>query len=279
MHVEPQPDPATFLERSASVRAREPVLTNVIGTVARMAADGRTFEQAWWWLVLDDSGEPVACAMRTAPWNIVLSPMSPDAAAALAAAVAVVDPELPGVTGPASVATAFAAALPGSRQLEVTMRDVVHVLDELVEPVGVRGAMAVAQPDDLATLVAWHEQFALDADVPMHDVETSVRTRLATGSLLWWTHDGQPVSMAGHTQPVEVPGGAVGRIGPVYTPREHRGHGYASALTAAVVRLLQPRCSVVMLFADATNPTSNGVYERIGFRPVDEVVEARLAPA
>jgi predicted GNAT family acetyltransferase len=33
-----------------------------------------------------------------------------------------------------------------------------------------------------------------------------------------------------------------------------------------------------MLFADAANPTSNGVYERLGFRPVAEVVEARLVP-
>lgn len=279
MRVERAVDAAEFLARSSSLRAREPVLTNVMGTVAQMVVAGREFEQQWWWLVLDEAGLPVGCAMRTAPWNLVLGPMPSAAAEALATAVPDADPELPGVSGPAAVAAAFAAAIPGGRSLDVTMRDVVLVLDELVDPVGVPGAMRVAEPSELDLLIAWHEQFAVDAKVPFHDLEGSVRTRLAARSLLWWTVDDEPVSMAGHTQPVEVPGGAVGRIGPVFTPSEHRGRGYASALTAGVVRLLQPSCSVVMLFADAENPTSNGVYERIGFRRVDEIVEATLGQA
>jgi len=199
------------------------------------------------------------------------------AAAALAAAVADADPLVPGVTGPDSLVRRFVAALPGGPRLEVTMRDVVRVLGTLVEPVGVPGEMVLARPEEMETLLSWHEQFARDAGLPMHDMEGSIRTRLDAGALLWWTVDGGHVSLAGHTQPVAVPGGSVGRIGPVFTPHEHRRHGYAAALTAAVVRRMQPRCSVVMLFADAENATSNGVYERLGFRAVAEIIEARLA--
>ena len=62
----------------------------------------------------------------------------------------------------------------------------------------------------------------------------------------------------------------------MYTPVEHRRHGYAAALTAAVARRLLTSCTVVMLFADAANATSNGVYERLGFRATGEMVEAEI---
>jgi predicted GNAT family acetyltransferase len=278
VRVELVADAAEFLRRSADLRAREPVLTNVIGTVVQGVADGRRYEQAWFWLVLDDDGEPVGCASRTAPWHLLLGPMPPSAAAALAGAVAEVDPDVPGVVGLADVAQEFVDALP-HRRMDVTMREVVRVLDELVEPVEVPGDASVAGADELPTLVEWHEQFAVDAGLPLHDVEQSIAARVGVGAMLWWTVDGIRVSMAGHTTPVAVPGGAVGRIGPVYTPAEHRRHGYAAALTAAVVRRLQPSCSVVMLFADAANATSNGVYERLGFRATGELVEASIVAA
>lgn len=280
MRVERVAGAAQFLSRSADVRSRLPVLTNVIGTVAQSVVAGRVYEQAWWWLVLDDDGSPVACAMRTAPWNLILGPMDEQAARALAGAVAAADPDVPGINGPQGAVLALAAALPGRPGLHVTMRELVHVLDRLVEPEGVPGVAVAAHAGELDQLLVWHEQFAVDAGLPAHDLEPSVTARLAVGGFLWWVVDGEQVSLAGHTQPVPVTGGgAVGRIGPVYTPVEHRRHGYASALTAAVVRRMQPACSVVMLFADAANATSNGLYERLGFRPVDEIVEGTLTPA
>jgi predicted GNAT family acetyltransferase len=279
VRVERVEDAAEFLRRTAALRASEPVLTNVIGTIAQGVVDGRRYDQAWWWVVLADDGTPVGCASRTAPWHLLLGPMPQEAAAALAPAVVDADPDLPGVVAHADVAEAFAAAVPGGRRLEVTMREVVRVLDELRQPAHVPGEVVAATHDELPLLLRWHAQFAKDAGLPSHDVEQSVAARLSVGGLLWWTVDGTHVSMAGHTAPVQVPGGAVGRIGPVYTPAQYRGRGYAAALTAAVVRRLQPLCSVVMLFADADNATSNGLYERLGFRSQGELVEALLVGA
>jgi predicted GNAT family acetyltransferase len=79
--------------------------------------------------------------------------------------------------------------------------------------------------------------------------------------------------MAGHAPLVDTPAGPVGRVGPVYTPPDLRRQGYGAAATAAVVASLEPRCALVMLYADAANPTSNGVYERLGFREAARVVE------
>jgi predicted GNAT family acetyltransferase len=68
------------------------------------------------------------------------------------------------------------------------------------------------------------------------------------------------------------------RIGPVYTPPEHREHGYASAVTAAAAAwaLAAGACHVV-LFTDLANPVSNSIYPRLGFRPVHDAVEFDLS--
>ena len=63
------------------------------------------------------------------------------------------------------------------------------------------------------------------------------------------------------------------RIGPVYTPQKRRGRGYASAATAALSRrLLESGAQEVLLYADLANPVSNSIYQRIGYRPVEDRV-------
>jgi hypothetical protein len=57
----------------------------------------------------------------------------------------------------------------------------------------------------------------------------------------------------------------------VYTPREHRRRGYATALVAEQSSwLLQSGHRACFLFTDLANPTSNAIYERIGYRRVGE---------
>ena len=73
---------------------------------------------------------------------------------------------------------------------------------------------------------------------------------------------GRTVSLAGHAG--ETPNGA--RVGPVYTPPELRGRGYASALTASLTERLLERRRFCFLFTDLANPTSNSIYQRIGYR-------------
>ena len=84
--------------------------------------------------------------------------------------------------------------------------------------------------------------------------------------------------LAGHAAVVVTPGAVVARVGPVYTPPEHRGKRYGSAVTAAVVEHLLPEVDAIMLYTDASNPTSNAIYERIGFHHVDDIVDLDLEP-
>jgi predicted GNAT family acetyltransferase len=77
----------------------------------------------------------------------------------------------------------------------------------------------------------------------------------------------QPVSLA----VVRLPVAGVSRIGPVYTPTTHRGNGYGSAVTAAAALWAREHSSDdVVLFADLANPTSNTIYQGIGFQPISD---------
>jgi predicted GNAT family acetyltransferase len=269
-------DARQFLAVTTAFRNAHPVQTNAIGTIALGVASGREYDQTWWWVVLEGD-TVIGCACRTAPYKLTLSPMPSSAAVALAHAVSEADLEVPGLGGPQTVVEAMLEALADPREQVVEMDDVVHVLGDFVPVVGVAGVARIATYADMNLLVPWFNQFRVDAEVPIvGDVIPNVRSRLDLGGMWIWEVDYQPVAMAGHAQLVETPGGKVGRIGPVYTPLEHRRQGYGAAVTAAVVEALLPQCSTVMLFADAHNPTSNAVYERLGFRVVARAVETAL---
>jgi predicted GNAT family acetyltransferase len=98
--------------------------------------------------------------------------------------------------------------------------------------------------------------------------------RIAEGDfLLWFDAEGVPVSVAGFTPIVA----GTARIGPVYTPPELRGRGYAGAVTAAAGQTLRDRgAAEVLLFTDLANPTSNALYQRIGYRAVTDRVRLDL---
>ena len=74
--------------------------------------------------------------------------------------------------------------------------------------------------------------------------------------------------MAGVTR---TGGGHGPRRTAVYTPPEQRGRGYGGAVTAAVTRAaLDAGADDVVLFTDLANPTSNALYQRLGYRPVED---------
>jgi len=137
---------------------------------------------------------------------------------------------------------------------------------------GVRGTSRLATDDDRGLMVEWVGLFFDEAFSQVHNDggEEFVDTANRVGRrFVLWDIDGTPASMA----MLRVPAFGVSRIGPVFTPRDRRGHGYGSAVTAAAAQLA--RCSGtadVVLFADLANPTSNAIYQRIGFEAVVDSV-------
>ncbi|MEU5475584.1 GNAT family N-acetyltransferase [Streptomyces lydicus] len=98
-------------------------------------------------------------------------------------------------------------------------------------------------------------------------VTPALDDRIADGRCLLWEAGGRPVSMAGITRTLV----GTARVAPVYTPPELRGRGYAGAVTAAVSQAAKDSgAQEVLLFTDLANPTSNALYRRLGYRPVED---------
>lgn len=266
------PDVAAFLEATAQFRAEHPVLTNVISTVAGAVLNGRRYESDNWWAMKDENGIIGVC-MRTSPYNVVLSPMPQAAAARLGHHLRLRLPDLPGVSAPRDVGIAFLDCYLGDHRgtAQVRMHDFLRVLESHVPAPPVPGQPRRTRESDRALLTTWMQQFAADAGVHAFGVEAAVEGLLARGH--FWDVDGVPVSICGHTDAVGNEHCRVIRVGPVFTPQQYRRRGYAAVITSHVLTLVQSQADIVMLYADASNATSNGVYERLGMPTVEEIFE------
>jgi predicted GNAT family acetyltransferase len=106
---------------------------------------------------------------------------------------------------------------------------------------------------------------------PPDSPDRVVDPALAAGRLWVWD-DGGPVAMARHTAVVA----GVSRVGWVFTPPARRGRGYARACVGHLSAHLHARHVAVVLYADLANPTSNRLYQRLGYEAVAEVLHYRF---
>ena len=199
-------------------------------------------------------------------YHATLTPMSREAVRAVVDLIADEGVELPGVSGEAATAANFAGAwsertrVPARPTLGQRLYELAAVVDQ-----SARGALRQATDEDLEFLVESFVAFVAEIGDPPEGSEAVVARRLAAGQLWVWD-DSAAVSMCGRSAPAE----GVVRVGPVYTPTELRGRGYASAMVATVsadVRAAGHRC---ILYTDLDNPTSNSIYRNIGYQAVSE---------
>jgi len=228
----------------------------------------------------ESAGEVGAVCMHTPEFPVLLSRVSGQAAAELARNLAAAGRQLPGVNAAQEAADAFAAAWRDHTGDAVTLyrRMRLFRLGQLVRPApGPEGEARLATERDHDLLAGWFDAFVREVgDPPRHDSRAVVGDRLGYGGITVWEVGGVPASIAGRTRAVV---GMV-RVGPVYTPPELRGRGYAGAVTAAVSQAaLGAGVREVVLYTDLANPTSNALYQRLGYRPVEDRVIFSFAPA
>jgi uncharacterized protein len=273
-------DAEAFFAQAEPLLLTDEAAHNLILGIAGNVRDG-SYKDFRLWLVRD-GGDVVGAALRTPPYNLILArPRSSKALAALAEALA--EEDLPGVVGVQPEATEFAdlwSQLAG-RNARTNMRQGVYSLERVKRPPAAAGSARVATQDDRDLVVRWWIAFldeALHEGSPGREhAEENVDHRLSSPSagILLWDEGSEVVSAAGWGG--RTPNGI--RVGPVYTPPEVRGRGYATALTANLSqRLLDGRLfeggrRFCFLYTDLANPTSNAIYERIGYRRVAESAE------
>lgn len=274
MHVE-RLDASSFRQQATPfLVGHEAEHSVMLGLASRLAHDP-LFYGSEPYLALALEGTQIACAaVRTPPHNLLLS-VSADEAAIDAIAADVHDrfATLPGLVAPVGPGALFVELwreLTGATG-RIAVSERVFRASSAIHPRDVPGQARAYRDDDWELVLSWFAAFEAEAlpEAPPVDAEDALRKRLAdpdSGVLLW--EDGGVVSIAGHTG--RTPNGM--RIGPVYTPPELRGRGYASALTAELTeRLLAAGHAFCFLFTDLANPTSNAMYQRVGYEPVADM--------
>lgn len=283
LRVERLPDAASFLDGvGAFLEEREAEHNLLFGIAANLITDpDRPMPAPPFFAAIRRGDTVVGAALMTPPFNMVLSCIDETVAwRALADELDRGRVRIPGVTAPAELARDFSEAWAADHGLTAqrTMAERIYRVERVSFPVGVPGSTRIATPADRDVLVAWTDAFLREAmdradpEEPAAIVDAAFR---GTRTFYLWEHDGRPVSMAGVTGP--TPNGI--RVGPVYTPPADRGHGFASAVTAAASQAqLDAGRRFVFLFTDVTNPTSNRIYQSIGYEPVIEVDQWGFEP-
>ncbi len=216
------------------------------------------------WLVMD--GNAPQLALLETPVNLVLSGGSVRGAEYLAKNLEV---DVRQTVGPAGVADVFAAHLypkTGRVSMEMTFYTTNRV-EAFSSPAGCMRAATRAEFDELAPLaVAAEREMGVRAEEPNPaTIKGTLRQAIEDGQQFVWWEGSSIRAIAAYVSPFRHAGA---RIRGVYTLPEYRGRGFATAITGSLAeRLLKSGQDWVALFADNANPTSTGVYRRLGFEP------------
>jgi len=271
-------DPDEFLATAGEYLGRREAEHNLLFGICsslRAAPGPYGSEPPGFWSVLDASGEVRLAALHTPPYNVVLS-MADDLAAVELLADRLRDRALRGVTAPKLEAATFAARWleAAGRSGRVEFEERIFRTQRVIAPERpATGSWRRVEPRDREVVANWIVAFSDEATPgapPVDDpLATADRWIADIGRIGYAWEDGdRVVSFVGAGG--ETPNGI--RIGPVYTPPEARGRGYASSLTAAATQdQLDRGRRFVFLFTDLANPTSNHIYRSIGFEPVCDV--------
>lgn len=284
-------DPREFLGRASALLAADPAVSTIVATtvhhkIARLEAGVAPDPRDWWLVVEDEAGVAVGLGMGQPPGElrqIYLLQLPEDALEPLAEALAARSVEISLVNGVRPTVDRFAALWAERRHTRVVVDAPIRLyeLGALIEPPPVSGRLRAPLPDELPLVARWLSDFHAEAaiqggrDVPPDSpVPDDLAEQVAVGRFAVWADGGHPVHLTGH-QPARF---GVARIGPVYTPAEFRGHGYAAAAVATISRQLR-QTSRVCLFTDFGNPVSNALYERLGYVPVADMVNLDVTAA
>lgn len=278
MHVAAFVDFNAFAHAATALLAQDEanntVLLSAMQTARRTIARGEALNDGWDAAVVFDGDRAVAAARCwRRGWTLSAGPTEAWRAfgrwAAQRGGFEV-------VTGPETAVAAFERG--AERAMTTHMELPLMRLDGVPEPLRpVPGSLRRAVADDMPLLLAWHEAFRVEANINLSAEQVAAdlqRPGVLDMRFLWIDDETRPVGLIGGQ--TIAPSGA--RVGPVYVPPALRSRGVGGAMVAALsaqLRAAGARC--IFLFTDASNPTSNALYRRIGFVPIGRHLSRSVA--
>lgn len=179
---------------------------------------------------------------------------------------------IPGVVGPNETSEEFARQWSkiAKKEMTLAMGQKIYQLEKVTKPKNVVGKITNATEIDLSLVSEWLYDFTTES-IPHQPTTLEKMTVLANAKILknevylWKDQNDQTVSM-----------NLVGRptkngisISGVFTPKKWRGYGFASAVVAySSQAMLGAGKRFCVLYTDIANPTSNKIYQRLGYQEV-----------
>lgn len=269
--IETISDTHAALEQCGDLFRADPIGSNMVAAALSPAID---FEL----LRVSDSGTTLGAAFRAGA-TCTLTQLAADAADPIGN-VLPIDAPL-SVYGPAGAAATVAGrwmtrtnGVVGSVELNRMYR-----LGTLAEPSRRRkGKVFVTDRARLDQASEWSVGFGNDTGLTrsVDDARVQMERAVNESRLIEWRVKGEVVSQL----IISAARFGVVRIGQVYTPPEFRKRGHAAALTAAVSaqQLERQKVSDIILTTQASNPSTNRLYRRVGFEPAIEMLQIDLVP-
>jgi len=228
----------------------------------------------WYMATVEDNSGILLTAIMTPPHNIAIyatdNKISAEAIGVLVDGIA--DHPIPGVIAEKSLAECFAKAYTSRKgmKFEVASDQRIYELTEVNHPATI-GKIRLLEEKDISFFPYWmnaaHAEFAAvgatTMEIPL-DAEDCIY-KIGKKNLYCLEVDGVPVSFAGLNREMQ---NVIG-VGPVYTPSYFRGRGYASSCVAQISQLALDRgFEKCVLYTNLANPTSNSIYQRMGYRAI-----------
>lgn len=272
MNLIRHPDAADFLrDTRPELEPREEEHSLLLGSALGLLDTGSSDAGAPEFVTVRDAEGLALAALGVPSRALVLASPREEAGAAvafLAAQLARAGAALPAVEGPTALTAGFSAAWDreAGRPSRVVFHERLYCLTQVQPVPAVPGRLRPASAADVELVARWtlaFEQEALGRGSAEKARATAER-RVAAGEVFLW-EDGAVRCMAASARPTWS-GVAVNSV---YTPPGERGRGYAAACTARLSEhLLRQGRRFCVLFTDLVNPTSNRVYQRVGYRPL-----------
>ncbi|KAI8800427.1 hypothetical protein BJ742DRAFT_72053 [Cladochytrium replicatum] len=291
---------AELLQTASTYLKAQPTSTNVINTICAQILSGELNSDPsnTVFATLFSNSAPVGVFMMMGRTIGVITAMPTGAPTALANALharnQAPSTDLTGVDGNVAACKEFCkrwSELTG-RPHKILLQDTVMLVDregfdDACRNVKFNGGVDESWTDEklvevVAMFVVDFQTEAIPGEKASVPNKQRLLKQLSEKKVVVWFSDGDgeaertPVAYCNWRTAFEK--GGIARIGPVYTPLEHRGKGYATGVVAEGTRraLEIGGAGSVMLFVENNNGAARRVYGKLGYKEVDQDVWMRF---
>lgn len=275
---------ADFLTKASDLLRSDEARYGLIYGIARLvSANPHHYgEEDPLFCMVNDSNGISAIAWRTPPYPVGLAWRTGDPEEAVSLLIEFVHSrwaQIPEATGHREVTDPFADRWCRNygTSIKSTMVQRIYRLDSVGDVPSIPGRMRLATLADKDLASAWQRAFMMEALGPtnLNVPERDITPFLERGAIYLWEYPEKPVSIVMKGRPTDH--GMSFTL--VYTPPEFRRSGYATACVAAACQdILRSGYDFCTLYTDMSNPTSNSIYMKIGFKPVCDSVQYSFSP-